>query len=354
MIKETSNNFYLTSTIKRAMQITTKDINVFRSSTWTAWVENFVIVFIISLTFYSLLTVDTHFPSTKKLIITKGSTNKSIISHLNENGYDVGYIDYLIFSVLRRNHQDTLKDGEVRLNTPFINRIDFLQGLTKAKLPPKKQDLIKITLIPGETKEIFLAQVAEKLDINKSKLFEAYTQQAKYPEAAISADTYLAPKKMNEEKLMKFLLASSERAYKKLSTEAFGDYNQSKWHRILTIASIIQKEAANNKEMPIVASVIYNRLKKNMRLQMDGTLNYGKYSHIKVTPKRIKTDLSSFNTYKHRGLPDSPIGSVGKHAIKAAIHPAKTNYLYFMRNKEGVHDFTDTFKKHRKNIRKVK
>ena len=180
------------------------------------------------------------------------------------------------------------------------------------------------------------------------------TQQAKYPEAAISADTYLAPKKMNEKKLMKFLLKSSERAYKKLSTEAFNDYNQSKWHRILTIASIIQKEAANNKEMPIVASVIYNRLKKNMRLQMDGTLNYGKYSHIKVTPKRIKTDLSSFNTYKHRGLPDSPIGSVGKHAIKAAIHPAKTNYLYFMRNKEGVHDFTDTFKKHRKNIRKVK
>jgi len=91
-----------------------------------------------------------------------------------------------------------------------------------------------------------------------------------------------------------------------------------------------------------------------MRLQMDGTLNYGKYSHIKVTHDRIKTDMSSFNTYKHKGLPSSPIGSVSKDAINAAIHPAKTNYLYFMRNKQGVHDFTDTYTKHRKNIKKVK
>ncbi len=238
--------------------------------------------------------------------------------------------------------------GEVRFTAPTLNRIDFLHQLTQAKIP-----LFKITLIPGETKEIFLDQVADKLDINTSKLLQAYKTYAKYPEAAISADTYLVPKKMNEKKLMKFLLASSERKYKQLATKAYGEYNQTKWQKILTIASIIQKEAANTKEMPLVASVIYNRLKKKMRLQMDGTLNYGKYSHVKVTHERIKTDFSSFNTYKHKGLPDSPIGSVGTYAIKAAIHPAQTNYLYFMRNKKGVHDFSDTFQKHRKNIKKV-
>jgi UPF0755 protein len=242
-----------------------------------------------------------------------------------------------------------LSSGEVRLNKKTMNRLDFLYSLSKAKIP-----LLKITLIPGETTEIFVEDVARKLDINASKLWNAYKIQATYPEAGISADTYLVPKKMNETKLIKFLLASSERKYKKLSTKMYGEYNQTKWHNILTIASIVQKEAANNKEMPLVASVIYNRLKKNMRLQMDGTLNYGKYSHVKVTPERIKTDTSTFNTYKHRGLPTSPIGSVSVHAIKAAMHPDKTNYLYFMRNKKGVHDFTDTFKKHRKNIVKVK
>jgi len=300
------------------------------------------------------LPVNTHFPTEKKFSIPKGATSKSIISQLNESGYDVGFIDQFILSQMGKKRHTLLKEGEIQWKKEQLNRIDFLYKLTKAKIPPKKVDLFKITLIPGETKEIFLAQVADKIDINKTKLLKAYKSYAKYPEAAIAADTYLVPKKMDEEKLIKFLLRSSEHTYKKLATKAFDDYNQTQWHRILTIASIVQKEAASNKEMPLIASVIYNRLKKHMRLQMDGTLNYGKYSHVKVTPKRIKNDLSSFNTYKHKGLPDSPIGAVGTKAIKAAISPAKTKYLYFMRNKEGVHDFTDTFKKHRKNIRKVK
>jgi UPF0755 protein len=321
-----------------------KNINVFRNSTWTAWAENIALTLIISLTFYTILPVNTHFPTEKKLSIPKGATAKSIISQLNTSGYDVGFIDALILSKM-----GNICKGEVRFKTPTLNRIDFLHQLTQAKIP-----LFKITLIPGETKEIFLNQVADKLDINASTLLQTYKTYAKYPEAAISADTYLVPKKMNEKKLMKFLLANSERKYRQLATKAYGEYNQTKWQKILTIASIIQKEAANTKEMPLVASVIYNRLKKNMRLQMDGTLNYGKYSHVKVTHKRIKTDMSSFNTYKHKGLPNSPIGSVGTHAIEAAIHPAQTNYLYFMRNKKGVHDFSDTFKKHRKNIKKVK
>lgn len=282
--------------------------------------------------------------SIKKISIPQGATSSSIITQLNTMGYRVSFIDKFILSTMGKIHK-----GELRLKKNLRGRIDFLYQLTQAKPP-----LLKIILIPGETSEIFFGLVAKKLDINETKLFKAYHKYAKYPEAGISADTYLVPKKMNEEKLIKFLLASSERKYKKLSTKAYGDYNQTKWKEILIIASIIQKEAASNAEMPLIASVIYNRLKKKMRLQMDGTLNYGKYSHIKVTPKRIKTDTSTFNTYKHKGLPTSPIGSVSVQAIQSAIYPKKTKYFYFMRNKEGVHDFTRTFKEHRKNIQKAK
>jgi UPF0755 protein len=277
-------------------------------------------------------------------MIPKHSTAGSIISQLNKEGYDVGIIDQFILSKMGK-----LTQGEITFKENKLPRVDFLYHLTQAKIP-----LLKITLIPGETKEIFFESIAKKLEINATKLLDAYNNLAKYPEAAISADTYFVPKKMNEKNLIKFLLSSSERAYQKLALQNYEDYNQTQWHRILTIASIIQKEAANNKEMPFIASVIYNRLDKHMRLQMDGTLNYGKYSHIKITPKRIKNDTSSFNTYKHHGLPNSPIGAVSKYAIDAAIHPAKTDYLFFMRNKQGVHDFTNSFKKHRKNIRKAK
>ena len=83
---------------------------------------------------------------------------------------------------------------------------------------------------------------------------------------------------------------------------------------------------------------------------MDGTLNYGKYSHIKVTPERIRDDKSSFNTYRNYGLPSSPIGAVSPEAIDAAINPSKTDYLYFVKNSSGVHTFSSDFKAHRKAI----
>jgi len=105
--------------------------------------------------------------------------------------------------------------------------------------------------------------------------------------------------------------------------------------------------------MPLVSSVIYNRLSKGMALQMDGTLNYGVYSHIKVTPERIQNDSSRFNTYKYKGLPPSPIGAVSFDALKAAMKPAKTEYLYFMKNAQGKHDFTQSFDAHRQNVKKA-
>lgn len=322
------------------MNITTKAINVLRKSTWIAWIENIALLLIIALTFYTLQPIETE----KKIIISQNSTVKSIISQLHKKGYNLGLIDSYVLKKLGKTTQ-----GEVKFKDTSLNRVDFLYHLTQAKIP-----LYKITLIPGESKENFFKNIAQKLDINASKILDAYMALSPYPEAGIAAETYLVPKKMNETKLIQFLLKTSKTIYKKQAMKYFETYNTSTWHRILIIASIIQKEAANTQEMPKIASVIYNRLKKNMRLQMDGTLNYGKYAHIKVTPQRIKTDESSFNTYKHRGLPSSAIGAVGPEAIHAALYPSHTDYLYFMRNKHGVHDFTNSYKKHRNNIQKVR
>ena len=313
--------------------------SVLRIITWIEWI---ILLTIIALLFYISIPVKTE----KVITLPQGSTSESIIAQLALEGYDVGTIDRFLLSKM-----GPIKSGEVHFDsTNSLSRLDFLYRLTQAKVP-----LFKITLIPGESTELFLTQVAKKLDINQTKLLQAYRQFAPYPEAAIAANTYLVPKKINEAKLIKFLLKNSQKQYEKLQKRYSADHNDSSWQRILTIASIIQKEAANNKEMPLISSVIYNRLKKKMRLQMDGTLNYGKYAHIKVTPQRIREDNSTFNTYKHRGLPDSPVGAVSPAAIDAALHPAQTNYLYFMRNKRtGTHDFSSTFTKHRRNIRKVK
>jgi len=87
---------------------------------------------------------------------------------------------------------------------------------------------------------------------------------------------------------------------------------------------------------------------------MDATLNYGPYSHTVVTPKRIREDQSLYNTYKHRGLPPAPLSTVTLEALKAAIKPAKANYLFFMLTPSGEHNFTASYKAHLSNIRKFR
>jgi UPF0755 protein len=307
--------------------------------TWMAWAENITLVFIISFAFYTTLPIKT----TQTLFVPQGSIG-NIISQLTKKGYALSKIDAYILRLI-----GTPKSGWVYIGENELNRIDFLYKLTNAKAM-----IHKVTLIPGETSELFFDALSEKLQLNKTKLEKYYQEFSFYPEAGIYADTYHVPYGIKEKHLIHFLVRESEKKYKSISEKIYGNYNQKQWEKVLIIASIIQKEAASNKEMPLVSSVIYNRLKKGMRLQMDGTLNYGKYSHIKVTPERIRSDKSTFNTYKHKGLPPSPIGAVSFSAITAAIKPAKTDYLYFMKNDKGVHDFAKTFKKHRKNIKKAK
>lgn len=314
-------------------------MSVLRKKTWMAWTENIALVLIISFTFYTTLPIKT----TPTLLVPQGSITH-IISQLTEKGYALSAIDKYILIFLGQPQSGWVDIGETELN-----RIDFLYKLTTAKAKMEE-----ITLIPGETSELFFESLASDLNLDKDKLQNYYNELAHYPEAAIYADTYYVPYGITEKHLIYFLLTESDKKYEKISNKVYGTYSRKQWQNILVIASIIQKEAANSKEMPVISSVIYNRLKKGMPLQMDGTLNYGKYSHRKVTPERIKNDTSRFNTYKYKGLPPSPIGAVSFAAIKAAISPAKTNYLYFMKNAQGVHDFTNTYKKHRKNIKKAK
>jgi len=296
---------------------------------------------LISVIFYVTIPLDIP----KNIVkLPKGSVTNTINS-LQKQGFKLSIIDtYLLVAIGQP------KVGELKIKKGKINRIDFLQKLTTSAT----QDFDIVTLIPGETKTIFFKNIAKKYRLDYQKLEGNYSKYSDYPEAGILPDTYHIPKGIKEEKLISFLVKLSDKKYKKLSLKELKRYNKKEWLLYLTIASIIQKEAANNREMPKISSVIYNRLKKNMPLQMDGTLNYGKYSHIKVTPKRIKSDKSGFNTYLNKGLPPYPVCSVSIEAIKSALYPDKSKYLFFMKNRHGVHDFSNSYEEHLKNIERAK
>jgi UPF0755 protein len=280
--------------------------------------------------------------SKKIVYIPNGSINK-IIAHLKGNNYNLSKLDSLYLRVI-----GSPQSGWIEIGHNKLTRADFLYKLTSAKAA-----LRDITLIPGETTYIFLNQLASNLNLDRQKLEYFYQKYTPIEEGAFFPDTYKIPIGINEEMLIKLLLSKSKQQMKKLSNKIFGSYDKKKWFHFVAVASVIQKESANNEEMPIVSSVIYNRLKKGMKLQMDGTLNYGKYSHIKVTPQRIRNDNSIYNTYKNKGIPSVPVCNVGFEAIKAAVFPASTDYLYFMKSKNGTHDFSRNYSTHLRNIKRV-
>lgn len=224
--------------------------------------------------------------------------------------------------------------------------MDFLYKLTTSKAALKD-----ITLIPGETYYFFLKEIALKFNLDEKKLFKTYKKYSYKNDGTILADTYSLPYGMKEDHIILYLLSQTDKKYEEFSKKIFGYYDKEKWYSYITLASVIQKEAANKNEMPIVSSVVHNRVIKGMKLQMDGTLNYGEFSHTKVTSDMIRNDETKYNTYKYSGLPEHPVSSVTLNAIKAAIFPVKTDYLYFVRdNKTGLHKFSSSYKEHVNNI----
>ena len=123
-------------------------------------------------------------------------------------------------------------------------------------------------------------------------------------------------------------------------------------HQVITLASIIEKETGIAEERPIISSVFHNRLKRKMRLESDPTVIYGLDDYNGNITRENLEDPTPYNTYTIRGLPPGPISNCGVRAIKAALYPADTKYLYFVSKRDGTHYFSTNFKEHERAVRK--
>ena len=119
---------------------------------------------------------------------------------------------------------------------------------------------------------------------------------------------------------------------------------------LVTMTSIIEKEAVISKERPIIAGVFYNRINEDTKLESCSTVQFalGKEEYKPVaTLEDIKIN-SPYNTYMYEGLPPGPIASPGKESLEAAFNPATTDYLYFVAKGDGSHVFNTTYEEHLK------
>jgi len=291
--------------------------------------------------FYQLIPVN---KDANKIFYINSSSPDKITKILCKNGYEVTAIDKFVMQLAQ-----TPTKGWYQLKTD-VNRYTFFKHIYRYKAK-----IMNIQIYAGDSSYELIDRLARDMKLDKDKLRIEYNKKAKLKEGDIFAGKYSVARKANEKALMDYLfMVSNQKLQNFIKNNFKTPPTQDELKKLFIIASIIQKQTNRVNEMPIISSVIYNRLNKGMKLQMDATLNYKHHSHTIVTPQMIKDDNSRYNTYKYTGLPPTPIATVTLDALYAALHPMDSDYLFFMLQRDGTHAFATTYAEHLANIKKFK
>lgn len=211
-----------------------------------------------------------------------------------------------------------------------------------------KSKMFKFTIIEGSTVKNTIDKLVKDGRGSEDKYREALSEiKFPYPtpernfEGYFYPETYLIPEKSTEKYIIEIFL---KEFLKKFPIDKYP--NKEEFYQKLILASIIEREAAVESEKPIMASVFYNRIEKNMPLAADSTINFiFNYQKKRIFYKDLEVE-SPYNTYRNKGLPPSPISSVTKSSMEAVYNPAKTDYLFFVVKGEGEHYFSKTYREH--------
>lgn len=173
-------------------------------------------------------------------------------------------------------------------------------------------------------------------------------------EGYLYPDTYLVPFGSNADDIVAMMLTRYHAAWTPDFERRARELGMTR-HQLMTLASIVEAEARDSLERPLVSAVYHNRLKINMKLDADPTVAYGRGGfHGRLYYKDLQLD-SPYNTYRHAGLPPGPIGNPGVASIRAALFPDPTSRaLYFVARGDGRHDFSNTLKEHDASVRRAR
>ena len=186
-----------------------------------------------------------------------------------------------------------------------------------------------------------------------ARLLKRYGLTDTTVEGYLFPNTYKFAKGTTTEKVVEMMLDE----FKQQWTEKFDEEAQNLGrtrHEIVTLASVIEKEAQSRLERPRISSVFHNRLTRKWKLQADPTVCYALGNPERPLTKADLQVDSPYNTYKYKGLPPGPITNPGIDSIIAALRPEKTDYLYFVAIGEGKHHFSKTLSEHNRMIQKMR
>lgn len=244
--------------------------------------------------------------------------------------------------ISRLNNGQTVKEEVVRFTVP--------EGFTVSQIADKlsEQQIVN--------RDIFLDLLQNKSNFPVTTLASIPDNTAiKQPlEGYLFPETYEMKKGSSEREIVERMLTETERKLDTLPQDWREKLKERGWtlHQLMTAASLVEREVVVDDERPLVAGIIFNRLSRNMALQMDAAVQY---ALDKQKDRLFHVDLqieSPYNTYLYPGLPPGPISSPGLASIKAVLYPESSNYLFYVTKKDGSkrHLFAVTYEEHQKNI----
>lgn len=294
--------------------------------------------------------------------IPSGSTISTISDILYENKL-VKNKTLFKFVVKVSNKASSIKAGKYLLNPTYSNN-DIVNILASGKI---YLDGIKITIPEGSTTKEIVAilvnknlgekEVYEKLIQDPSKFYEKFKflkeDDIKSLEGFLYPDTYYINEKSSEKEILSSMLSRFDKLYND-KLKATQKELKMTLQQVVSLGSIVEKEAVLDKDRSIIASVFYNRLDIGMPLQSDATIQYIFKERKKiVTYADLEID-SPYNSYKNKGLPPTPIASPGIKSIEATLYPKDTEYLYFVAKVDGGNNYSKTYNEHLKFVQEYR
>jgi len=293
------------------------------------------------------------------VILRPGYSAKRIAAELQTAGVIRSREAFLLWHYYHRGR--SLKAGEYLFDKPS-NIIDIQKRLRRGDV------YYRTVLVPEGFTMFDIARTVEDAGLGRAEDFLKVAQSdtsliSDLDPSAKSLEGYLFPETYQFTRMMSMqdMAAAMVKQFRQVASQIGlvpQAYNtnpeaDSNVHTIVTMASIVEKETAVPAERPQVASVYYNRLAKRIALDADPSIIYAELMAGTYQGALHHADMSfasAYNTYRHAGLPPGPIANPGRSALEAAMHPAQTDYYYFVADAEGHHRFAKTIEEHNKNV----
>lgn len=287
----------------------------------------------------------------QRVEIPRGSSPTTVVSKLADEGIIKHKWPLTLYLKLTANGSQ-LKAGEYDFPSPISPLAVF------ARLREGEQRLLRLTVVEGWTRwdisnamskipELHLADATAALPLmDNVSLIDDLDPKATNLEGYLFPDTYDFPPDTKPAEIIAILIKRFRKEWKPEWSQRARDLGLSP-REVVTTASLVETEAKLSNDRPLIASAIYNRLQKQMALAVDSTVIYaskleGKWRNDGKVYKSDVERRSPYNTRLHAGLPPGPIASPGKSSLEAALFPAQTDYLYYVRDparNDGAHNF---------------